>query len=161
MEQPTATDLRGAIDVEALRGEVEAGRLDTVLLCLADMQGRLQGKRLMPRFFLDSVLSEASEGCNYLLAVDVEMTPVPGYRFASWDQGYGDFVMVPDLGTLRRAAWQEGAAILLCDIALHDGTPAPVTAAESQKTGSDLSCSRSDSSQAMAMTKKGLRNSDG
>ncbi len=116
----------GGMTLDELRAAVDAGAIDTIVMAAPDMQGRLQGKRVMPRFFLDNVLTDASEGCNYLLAVDVEMTPVSGYDFASWDRGYGDFVFRPDLATLRRAAWQEGAAIVLCDIALHDGTPAPV-----------------------------------
>ncbi|EGO94437.1 Glutamine synthetase, catalytic region [Acidiphilium sp. PM] len=116
----------GGMTLDELRAAVDAGAIDTIVMAAPDMQGRLQGKRVMPRFFLDNVLADASEGCNYLLAVDVEMTPVSGYDFASWDRGYGDFVFRPDLSTLRRAAWQEGAAIVLCDIALHDGTPAPV-----------------------------------
>lgn len=116
----------GNLGLAELRDLVATGQVDTVIMAAPDMQGRLQGKRVMPRFFLDSVLNEASEGCNYLLAVDVEMAPVPGYDFASWDRGYGDFVFRPDLSTLRHAAWQDGAVIVLCDIALHDGTPAPV-----------------------------------
>jgi len=116
----------GALTLTDLRDLIEQGRVDTVIMAAPDMQGRLQGKRVMPRFFLDTVLTEQSEGCNYLLAVDVEMTPVSGYDFASWDRGYGDFVFRPDLSTLRRAAWQDGAAILLCDIADHNGRLAPV-----------------------------------
>lgn len=110
----------GRLDLAALRALVDAGAIDTIIIAAPDMQGRLQGKRVMPRFFFDQVVENASDGCNYLLAVDIEMTPVAGYDFASWDRGYGDFVFLPDLGTLRLAAWQEGAAILLCDIALHD-----------------------------------------
>ncbi|MCF3947693.1 MULTISPECIES: glutamine synthetase family protein [Acidiphilium] len=116
----------GRLDLAALRALAAEGAIDTVIMAAPDMQGRLQGKRVMPRFFSDSVVADASEGCNYLLAVDVEMTPVAGYDFASWDRGYGDFVFRPDIATLRRAAWQEGAAILLCDIALHDGSLAPI-----------------------------------
>ncbi|HEX7389795.1 MAG TPA: glutamine synthetase family protein [Acidiphilium sp.] len=123
--QPT-TPPSGTLDLAALRALVAGGAIDTIIMAAPDMQGRLQGKRVMPRFFFDSVVADASEGCNYLLAVDVEMTPVSGYDFASWDRGYGDFVFRPDLGTLRRAAWQEGAAIMLCDIGAHDGTLAPV-----------------------------------
>lgn len=109
----------GCLDLAELHRLVDAGEIDTIIVAAPDMQGRLQGKRVMPRFFLDRVAQEASEGCNYLLAVDVDMTPVAGYEFASWERGYGDFVFRPDLSTLRRAGWQEGAAILLCDIALH------------------------------------------
>jgi glutamine synthetase len=123
MDHVTA-GLNGRLDLAALRGLIADGAIDTIIIAAPDMQGRLQGKRVMPRFFLDSVAAEASEGCNYLLAVDVEMTPVAGYDFASWDRGYGDFVFVPDLATLRLAAWQDKAAILLCDIALPGTQPA-------------------------------------
>lgn len=116
----------GGMSLEELRAEVGRGAIDTVIMAAPDMQGRLQGKRVMPRFFLDTVLNDASEGCNYLLAVDVEMAPVSGYDFASWDRGYGDFVFRPDLSTLRRAAWQDGAVILLCDIGLQDGSLATI-----------------------------------
>ncbi|MBF8188271.1 glutamine synthetase [Nonomuraea sp. K274] len=85
------------------------------------MQGRLQGKRLSARYFLDEVLHHGSEGCNYLLAVDVDMNTVSGYAMSSWDRGYGDFVMKPDLGTLRRVPWQEGTAMLMADLAWEDG----------------------------------------
>ncbi|WP_328815293.1 glutamine synthetase family protein [Nonomuraea cypriaca] len=111
----------GFLTVGELRDEVTAGRIDTVLLAIADMQGRLQGKRLSARYFLDEVLHHGSEGCNYLLAVDVDMNTVSGYAMSSWDRGYGDFVMKPDLGTLRRVPWQEGTAMLMADLAWEDG----------------------------------------
>ena len=81
------------------------GRVDTVLVVFTDMQGRLQGKRVHARYFLDEVAGHGMEGCNYLLAVDVEMNTVSGYEISSWEQGYGDFVITPDLGTLRLAPW--------------------------------------------------------
>ncbi|MFI7451684.1 glutamine synthetase family protein [Nonomuraea sp. NPDC049714] len=111
----------GFLTVDELRDEVARGRIDTVLLALADMQGRLQGKRLSARYFLEEVLHHGSEGCNYLLAVDVEMNTVGGYAMSSWDRGYGDFVMRPDLSTLRRVPWQEGTALLMADLAWEDG----------------------------------------
>ncbi|MET8990010.1 glutamine synthetase family protein [Nonomuraea wenchangensis] len=111
----------GFLSVDELRDEVSAGRIDTVLLAIADMQGRLQGKRLSARYFLDEVLHHGSEGCNYLLAVDVDMNTVSGYAMSSWDRGYGDFVMKPDLTTLRRVPWQEGTAMLMADLAWEDG----------------------------------------
>ncbi|NVI91900.1 glutamine synthetase [Actinomadura sp. BRA 177] len=86
------------------------------------MQGRLQGKRLSSRFFLEEVAGHGSDGCNYLLAVDVDMNTVDGYDMSSWDTGYGDFVMRPDLGTLRRIPWQKGAALVHADIVAEDGT---------------------------------------
>ncbi len=113
----------GMLTVEQLRTEVDAGTLDTVLVAIADMQGRLQGKRLHARFFLDTVLTEGTEGCNYLLAVDVDMNTVEGYAMSSWDSGYGDFVMRPDLSTLRRVPWHEGTAMVLCDLETVSGGP--------------------------------------
>ncbi|MGN9838615.1 glutamine synthetase family protein [Nonomuraea sp. H19] len=111
----------GFLSVGELRDEVTAGRVDTVLLAIADMQGRLQGKRLSARYFLDEVVGHGSEGCNYLLAVDVDMNTVSGYAMSSWDRGYGDFVMKPDLGTLRRVPWQEGTAMLMADLVWEGG----------------------------------------
>jgi glutamine synthetase len=110
------------LSVEELTLAVDAGQVDTVVLALVDMQGRLQGKRFHARFFLDEVLHGGSEGCNYLLAVDVDMNTVDGYEMSSWDRGYGDFAMIPDLGTLRRVPWQDGTAMLLADLRwLGDG----------------------------------------
>jgi glutamine synthetase len=108
--------------LEELRGEVERGSVDTVLLAITDMQGRLQGKRLTARHFLDDVVEHGAEGCNYLLAVDVDMNTVDGYAMSSWAKGYGDFVMKPDLSTLRRIPWQEGTVLVLADLAWEDGS---------------------------------------
>jgi glutamine synthetase len=108
--------------MEKLKALVERGEIDTVLLALTDMQGRLQGKRLTARHFLEEVAENGAEGCNYLLAVDVEMTPVDGYEMASWERGYGDFAMRPDLDTLRLVPWQEGTALCLADLAWADGS---------------------------------------
>ncbi|MEV4186040.1 glutamine synthetase family protein [Streptosporangium canum] len=110
------------MEVSELRDEVGAGRIDTVLLAIVDMQGRLQGKRLSARYFLEEVLHHASEGCNYLLAVDVDMNTVDGYAMSSWERGYGDFVMRPDLSTLRRVPWQEGTALVMADLGWEDGS---------------------------------------
>jgi glutamine synthetase len=109
--------------VEELRVLVDAGEIDTVLVAVVDMQGRLQGKRCAARYFVDEVLPHSAEGCNYLLAVDVEMNTVGGYAMSSWDSGYGDFVMRPDLSTLRRVPWHEGTALVLCDLVWEDGAP--------------------------------------
>ncbi|WP_047866290.1 glutamine synthetase family protein [Rubrobacter aplysinae] len=111
------------LDLDTLRLEAGEGRIDTVLLAMVDMQGRLQGKRLTAEHFLDEVVEHDAEGCNYLLAVDVEMNPVEGYAMASWERGYGDFVFKPDLDTLRRVPWQEGTALVMCDLEWEDGTP--------------------------------------
>jgi glutamine synthetase len=113
----------GTLTVEELRTEVDAGRIDTVLLAIADMQGRLQGKRLSASHFLDEVLEHNAEGCNYLLAVDVDMNTVGGYAMSSWELGYGDFVFRPDLATLRRIPWHEGTALVMCDLEWEDGSP--------------------------------------
>lgn len=110
------------ISLEELRVDVASGRVDTVLLALVDMQGRLQGKRLSARFFLDEVLAHGAEGCAYLLAVDVEMNTVDGYAMSSWADGYGDFMMRPDLSTLRRVPWQEGTVLLMADLTWADGS---------------------------------------
>jgi glutamine synthetase len=116
----------GLLTLDELRGEVAAGRVDTVLLAIVDMQGRLQGKRLAATHFLDEVVEHNAEGCNYLLAVDVDMNTVGGYAMSSWDRGYGDFVFRPDMATLRRVPWHEGTALVMCDLEWEDG--APVTA---------------------------------
>ncbi|MFM8353191.1 MAG: glutamine synthetase family protein [Actinomycetales bacterium] len=107
--------------IEQLRSEVEAGRIDTVAVAITDMQGRLQGKRIHAQYFLDEVLHHGTEGCNYLLAVDVDMNTVGGYAMSSWDTGYGDMVMVPDLSTLHRQSWQPGTVGLLCDLQREEG----------------------------------------
>ena len=105
-----------------LRARIDAGEIDTVLLALCDMQGRLQGKRLSARHFVDEVAEDGAEGCNYLLAVDVDMNTVDGYEMSSWDQGYGDFELVPDLSTLRPIPWLEATALVLCDLRWPAGT---------------------------------------
>jgi glutamine synthetase len=93
--------MSGNLDLATLKGLVETGEIDTVVVAMTDMQGRLMGKRVAARFFLDSVVEE-THGCNYLLTVDMDMEPVPGFKMASWDLGYGDFAIKPDLSTLRR-----------------------------------------------------------
>ncbi len=108
--------------IEELREAVERGTIDTVLLAITDMQGRLQGKRLTATHFLAEVLEHGAEGCNYLLAVDVDMATVDGYAMSSWERGYGDMMMVPDISTLRPVPWQEGTVICLADVAWLDGT---------------------------------------
>ena len=98
--------------------------IDTVIMAFTDMQGRLLGKRLHRDFFFEQVdHGHGTEGCNYLLALDMEMEPVPGYEIASWERGYGDFELVPDLATLRRIPWLEATALVLCDVAWADGSP--------------------------------------
>ncbi|GKQ34817.1 glutamine synthetase family protein [Streptomyces sp. A012304] len=111
------------LGVEELHALVAGGEIDTVVLAFPDMQGRLQGKRFAARFFLDEVLHHGTEGCNYLLAVDTEMNTVDGYAMSSWERGYGDFAMHPDLSTLRRVPWHPGTAMLIADLAWEDGSP--------------------------------------
>jgi glutamine synthetase len=112
------------LTMEELRGLFDAGEVDTVVVAFTDMQGRLMGKRLHAEFFLDQTdAGHAVEACNYLLALEMEMDPVPGYEIASWEQGYGDLAVLPDLATLRRIPWLEGTALVLGDVAWHDGSP--------------------------------------
>ena len=100
---------------DALRDAVAAGDIDTVVVAFPDMAGQLIGKRFQAEYFLDSAHDE-THACNYLLANDIEMEPVPGYAAASWNKGYGDFVMKPDLATLRRIPWLPGTALVLADV---------------------------------------------
>jgi glutamine synthetase len=108
--------------LEELRTAVAEGSVDTVLLAMTDMQGRLQGKRLNAHHFLEDTLEHGAEACNYLLAVDVEMNTVDGYALSSWERGYGDFEWVPDLATLRRLPWSPRTALCLADVRWHDGS---------------------------------------
>jgi glutamine synthetase len=110
------------VTLDELQDAVAGGTVDTVLLAIADMEGRLQGKRLTGRHFLDVVAEEGAEGCNYLLAVDVDMNTVEGYAMSSWSRGYGDFAMRPDLDTLRPLPWQEATVLVMADLAWHDGS---------------------------------------
>ena len=111
------------LSVEELQRLVASGEIDTVVLAFPDMQGRLQGKRFAAQFFLDDVLRHGTEGCNYLLAVDTEMNTVDGYTMSSWERGYGDFAMHPDLSTLRLVPWNAGTAMLIADLAWNAGSP--------------------------------------
>src|SRR5919109_558148 len=112
------------LTLEELEVLVARGEVDTVIVAFTDMQGRLLGKRLHGEFFLEELRAgHAVEGCNYLLALEMEMDPVPGYEIASWEQGYGDFDVVPDLRTLRRVPWLEATALVLGDVLWHDGSP--------------------------------------
>src|ERR1700744_924165 len=114
---------RGMLTLEELRSEIGEGKIDTVVLAFTDMQGRLQGKRLSAEYFLEEVVENHAEGCNYLLGVDVEMNTVDGYAMSSWEHGYGDFVLVPDFSTLRLLPWHEGTVLVLADLAWEDGSP--------------------------------------
>jgi len=110
--------------LKELTSEIESGAIDTIVVAFTDMQGRLMGKRVQGQFFLEGEIAEHGvEGCNYLLALDMEMDPIPGYSIANWERGYGDFLLQPDLDTLRPIPWLEGTALVLCDVLWHDGTP--------------------------------------
>jgi glutamine synthetase len=111
------------ISLDELRTDVESGAIDTVVVAFTDMQGRLMGKRMQAEFFLEDSVEHGMEGCNYLLALEMEMDPVPGYEIASWERGYGDFGLRPDLSTLRRIPWHEATVMVQCDVEWHDGTP--------------------------------------
>ena len=110
--------MAGKLSFDQLRNAVAEGGIDTVLSCAVDMQGRLIGKRFLAQYFVESAYGE-THGCNYLLADDIDMEPVPGYKAASWSKGYGDFVMKPDLATIRPVPWLEKTALVLCDVLDH------------------------------------------
>jgi len=108
----------GMLSLGDLKREIAAGTIDTVVAAMVDMQGRLIGKRFHAQFFAESGHQE-THGCNYLLGVDIEMEPVPGYKATSWEKGYGDFVLKPDMATLRRIPWLPGTALVICDVLDH------------------------------------------
>lgn len=115
---------QGNLELETLKTLVENDQIDTVLTVFSDMYGRLIGKRMTGHFFMENYLSDTIHACNYLLACDMEMEPVPGYAAANWELGYGDFQLRPDIKTLRRASWLNKTAILLCDLyEKHGETP--------------------------------------
>jgi len=120
--------LVGMLTRDELSRRVRAGRIDTVLLVFTDHYGRFMGKRLDADFFLDDAATHGTHACDYLLTVDMEMEPVPGYRFSNWAKGYGDFHLVPDFATLRVASWLEKTALVLCDVR-HEKTHQPVAQA--------------------------------
>jgi glutamine synthetase len=115
------------LTLEELRGEAGSGTIDTVVAAFTDMQGRLMGKRIDAAYFLADVADHGVEGCNYLLALDMEMEPVPGYEMFNWEKGYGDFGIAPDMSTLRRIPWLDRTALVLCDVVEEDGSPVPVS----------------------------------
>ncbi len=119
---------RGRLSRAELERAIERGEIETVVTVFPDLYGRLVGKRITGDFFLDTTADHGMHACDYLLACDMEMDPVPGYRFTSWETGYGDFLCQPDWGTLRTASWLEQSAIVLCDVQSEDGT-APVSVA--------------------------------
>jgi glutamine synthetase len=120
------TNLNFPIAVGDLEELVGSGEVDTVNVVFTDMQGRLQGKRMHAQYFLDTVLPHGTEGCNYLLAVDVDMNTVAGYEISSWQRGYGDMEFVLDLDTMRHARWLPGTVMVQCDLAWLDESHIPV-----------------------------------
>jgi glutamine synthetase len=118
----------GRLSLDALRREVAEGGIDTVITAVPDWYGRLVGKRIHGPFFLDEIAAGGMHACDYLFACDMEMDPTPGYAFTSWESGYGDFRALPDLATLRRAAWLERTAIVLCE-SLEEERDVPIAVA--------------------------------
>ena len=113
----------GLLTVDALRNDVASGAIDTVIAAMVDMQGRLVGKRVTGRFFVEEVAKDGVHACSYLLACDVEMEPLPGYQLTSWATGYHDVWLRPDLATLRRLPWLQATALVLCDVCDEGGQP--------------------------------------
>ena len=124
----------GKIDLRELESLVEKGEIDTIVLAFTDMQGRLIGKRVSANFFVDEIAAHGAECCNYLLAVDVEMNTVGGYRISSWERGYGDMAMIPDFDTLRLVPWQPGTALVMADLRWLDQQPVIESPREILKT---------------------------
>ena len=108
--------------LQQLKTQVRSGAIDTVIVALPDPFGRLVGKRFRADVFLNSVLKHGTHGCNYLLTVNIEMDPLEGFKVANWESGFGDFVLKPDLDTIRVLPWQPGAALVLCDHVREDGS---------------------------------------
>jgi glutamine synthetase len=118
----TARGHQGTLTLDQLRERVNRGDVDTVIVGFTDHYGRLMGKRYAADMFLEDTAAHGTHGCNYLLTTDMEMEPVPGYQFASWEQGYGDFHLVPDLSTLVIASWLQKTALVLCDVTQRSKT---------------------------------------
>src|SRR5437868_9109428 len=111
------------MNLNQLADQIRRGTIDTVTVAFPDVFGRLIGKRFTGDFFLKSVAKHSTHGCSYLLTVDIEMEPMDGFKLANWEKGFGDFEMRPDLSSLRRVPWQEGAALVICDLQQHGGKP--------------------------------------
>ncbi len=124
----------GMLTLDELATRIDAGEIDTVIVAFTDMQGRLVGKRVAARFFIDDIAAHGAECCNYLLAVDVEMNTVDGYRISSWERGYGDMAMIPDFDTLRLLPWQPGTALVTADLTWLDEAPVRPSPREILKT---------------------------
>ena len=118
-------DQRGMLTLDQLKGRVQDGSIETVLMVFTDLYGRFMGKRFDAEFFLESAVEDGTHGCDYLLTVDMEMEPIPGYDYANWERGYGDFHLVPDFNTLRIASWLDKTAMVICNVE-DDKTHRPV-----------------------------------
>jgi len=115
------TEARGMLTIEELAEQVAEGHIDTIDVAFTDLYGRLVGKRYDAGFFLEEVPTGGAHACDYLLTVDMEMEPVPGYEFTNWEKGYGDLHLAPDMSTLRRISWRERTALVLCDVVHGEG----------------------------------------
>lgn len=118
--------IRGMLTLPELNGKIETGEIETVVTVFTDLYGRMMGKRITGNFFIDEVAKSGMHACDYLMTTDMEMEPIPGYKYANWERGYGDFHCVPDLDTLRHAAWLDRSAMVVCDIfdeKTHDLVP--------------------------------------
>ena len=113
----------GRLDARSLEALVRKGEIDTVLTVVPDHYGRLMGKRMVGRHFVDHVLADGVHACIYLLTVDMEMEPQAGFKLTSWERGYGDMKMVPDLATLRVIPWLPKTALVFCDVYTEEGEP--------------------------------------
>ncbi len=120
--------LRGMLTLEELQHKVESGEVETVVTLFTDLYGRPMGKRVTGEFFLEHTANAGMHACNYLLTVDMPMEPIPGYKYANWELGYGDFHCVPDLATLRMATWLDKSALVVCDL-YDEAAHAPVAVA--------------------------------
>jgi glutamine synthetase len=122
----TQKAVRGMLTLEELKVKIETGEIETIVTVFSDLYGRLLGKRITGDFFLEHIAESGMHACNYLFTVDMEMEIISGYKFASWDLGYGDFKCVPDLGTLRKATWLEKSALVICDICNDENSPTSI-----------------------------------
>src|SRR3954451_9532210 len=109
------------MNLQQLKALVRSGKVDTIIVALPDPFGRLVGKRFRAEVFLDSVLKHGTHACNYLLTVNIEMDPLEGFKVDNWEAGFGDFVLQPDLETIRLLPWQPGAVMVICDHVRKDG----------------------------------------
>lgn len=143
--------LRGMLSIEDLRELVAEDLIETVIVAFTDHYGRLAGKRYDAEMFVDEIWHSGTHGCDYLLTTDMELEPVPGYKFANWELGYGDFHLVPDLATLRQATWLERTALVLCDV-VSDKTHQPVSIAPRSILRRQIEAARSGGWETMAAT---------